>query len=231
VLFALGRERLRENEIAEAEALLREAWQRDPTLLSAPCTLARCLGLHAGRGDEALEILEGLSARPLGRQDSALVEVVRAEIYLELGRVALAREAADEALEYANPESYAERAACAALARVENLEGVELAEKTPEAALFSFKRAADLDPDWSAPLVNMGAAFVKLGRLTRARTCYEMALGIDPDNPTAHANLGRWFAKTGKREQALHCFQAALRLDPRDAGTLAALAHVRTRPK
>src|SRR5262245_30187722 len=84
VCVALGRERLRRGRVDEAEALLRGAWRADPTLLSAAASLARCLGVFAHRGAEALAVLDEAEARH-GRDAGLLV--VRSEVLLEERRV------------------------------------------------------------------------------------------------------------------------------------------------
>src|SRR5262245_46260920 len=58
VLFALGRERLREGRLEEAEPLLRGAWQKSPRLASAATALARCLGLGLGRLADAYQVID-----------------------------------------------------------------------------------------------------------------------------------------------------------------------------
>src|SRR5206468_838116 len=69
-------------------------------------------------------------------------------------------------------------------------EGLELVHAgRDEEALFAFKRASDLDAEWAAPMVNLGAAFARLGRAARARSAWERALVLDPDNAAARHNL------------------------------------------
>ena len=189
VCVALGRERLRQGRFADAEALLRAAWQADPSLVSAAASLARCLGVFMGRTADAHAILDAASVRH-GREPALLV--VRSEVLLEERRVGEAREAALAALAAADgPRPSAARAAAElALARVHNAEGLELAHAgRDDEALFAFKRAADLDGDWAAPVVNLGSAFARLGRAARARSAWERALVLDPDNAAARRNL------------------------------------------
>lgn len=193
VCVALGRERLRRGRIAEAEALLRAAWSADPSLISAAASLARCLGIFAHRGAEAHAVLDEADARH-GRDPGLLV--VRSEVFLEERRIAEARAAAQAALAAASSDGGAARPSAAraaaelALARVHNAEGLELAHAgRDDEALFAFKRASDLDADWAAPVVNLGATFARLGRLARARSAWERALVLDPDNAAARRNL------------------------------------------
>ena len=199
--FALGRERLRCGDLDQAEALLREAWRRDPSLLSAAAFLARCLGLERGDLESARAVLSEASAHH-GRV--APLCVVEAELFLEEKRADEARAAAEQALADETAGEGAREAARALLARVHNQEGIERASSgDAEAALFAFRRAAELDPEWSAPLCNLGAAFEIVGRAERAQSSYERALGVDPDNPTARFNLARLLRQRGQSGAAL----------------------------
>ena len=235
VCVALGRERLRRGRVEEAEALLRTAWTTDPSLVSAAASLARCLGVFAKRGAEALVILDDAEGRH-GRDPGLLV--VRSEVLLEERRVPEARVAAQAALaaaaskggERATRPNAATAAAELALARVHNAEGLELARAgRDDEALFAFKRAIDLDGDWAAPVVNLGAAFARLGRGARARSAWERALIIDPENAAARRNLADDRVQTATLlegeedlEGAARQLAAALAVDPGHA-----LAHAR----
>jgi tetratricopeptide (TPR) repeat protein len=209
VCFALGRERLRQGDLDQAEVLLRQAWLRDPSLISAAAFLARCLGVERRDFAAAHAVLDDAFARH-GR--AAPLAVVAAEVLLEEGRVDDARELAEEVLA-ASPEG-AREAARALLARVHNHEGLARAEAgEPEAALFAFRRAAALDEEWSAPICNLGAAFESIGRLERAKSAYQQALAIDPDSQVARFNLARLLHERGDPRGALAVLEGA----PRDA--------------
>ena len=199
--FALGRERLRSGDLDQAEALLAEAWRRDPSLLSAAAFLARCLGLERGDLESARAVL-AQAAAVHGRV--APLCVVEAELFLEENRADEARQAAEQAMADQSAGAGALEAARALLARVHNQEGIaRVSAGDPEAALFTFRRAAELDPEWSAPLCNLGATFEIIGRLERAQANYEKALAVDPDNATARFNLSRLLRQRGQLGAAL----------------------------
>jgi tetratricopeptide (TPR) repeat protein len=199
--FALGRERLRRGDLDQAEALLRQAWQRDPSLLSAAAFLARCLGLERGDVPAARAVLDEATMHH-GRV--APLAVVEAELFLEEGRGDEARASADRALADGEASDTAHDAARAVLARVHNQEGIDRATSgDAEAALFAFRRAAELDPDWSAPLCNLGAAFETIGRAERAQDSYERALALEPDSVTARFNLARLLRDRGQLSAAI----------------------------
>ncbi len=240
---ALGRERLRRGRLDEAERLLRAAWSADPTLVSAAASLARCLGIFGARAAEAHAVLDAAMERH-GRDAGLLV--IRSEIFLEERRVAEARTAAQTALETASattrsgasPRPSAARiAAELALARVHNAEGLELAGAgRDDEALFAFKRAADLDPDWASPVVNLGAAFARLGRTARARSAWERALVLEPDNLAARMNLADDRVRSaceledaGDRAGSERLLRGALAVDPAHASAHEALAALLTR--
>lgn len=225
VCFALGRERLRQGRIDEAESLLRDAVAGDPALLSAATALARCLGLHRSRFEEAHEVLDEAMHR---HGPSSLIDVVRAEILLDEGRMCEAREAAEQAIAAEDdPTSTTCEAARAALARIHNQDGIALAQGGAlEQALFSFKRAADLDPRWSSPRVNMGAAFASLGKRQPARAAFEAAAELDPGSALARFNLGLLSREEGDPRAACDHLEASLLIDPDLDAARAVLAEI-----
>ncbi len=210
VCYALGRERLRAGNVAEAERLLSCAWAGDRTLTSAAASLARCYAQHGDRFDQAYALLDDAATE--GRSLDML-HVVRAEVLTEHGRIEPARLEAQRGMELAKTEA-TRTAARAALARVYNSEGIELANaESYDQAVFCFKRAADNDPLWSSPHVNIGACFAKLARYTRARDAYQRAARIEPSNAVAHYNLGLLQRHMGDAEASRSAFAAAVDAD------------------
>jgi tetratricopeptide (TPR) repeat protein len=220
--FALGRERLRQERLDEAEALLGQAWSGG--LVAAAAALARCLAA-AGRRAEAHGVLEGALA---AHADEAGLLTVRAEILLDEDRIDEAHaalERAARALDKEERDAPATRRALATLsARCLNAAGIRhAAAGEEEAALFAFKRAFDLAPGWASPLVNMGAAFARLGRAARARASYERALVLDADNAVARYNLATLLAARGERARAEAELRRVLALDAAYPGAREAL--------
>lgn len=231
VCLALGTERLRAADAAGAEPLLRAAWEGAPELISAAATLARCLALYLCRPAEAAAVLDQATARH--GEVSALL-VVRAELSLEAGDAPGARAAAEAALDACAREeaggavrASARSAAATALARAYNLEGLERAGSGGHSeALFVFKRAADVDPTWSGPLVNIGVSLLALGRARAALAPLERALEREPDNPVAHLNHGIALHRVGRLAAARVALEQALVLDPHLDAAIVALAEV-----
>jgi Flp pilus assembly protein TadD len=211
VCFAFGRERLRRGDLVEAEALLAQAWKLDGSLMSAAAFLARCIGLDRREFARAHLVLAEAYARH-GR--AAPLCMVEAELLLEEGRTTEAQATADEVLAQDDAPDGARDAARALLSRVFNLEGLARAGRGEmEAALFAFRRAADLDPEWSAPVANLGAAFESIGRFDRARAAYERALAVEPDSATTRFNLARLLRERGEPRAALGLLERPARPD------------------
>jgi tetratricopeptide (TPR) repeat protein len=225
ICFALGRERLRRGRTGEAEELLAAAWSRDRSLVSAGATLARCVGIHLARMQDAHQILD--EAEAIHGREPAL-EITRAELLVHEGRHAEAETRAARALaasEHDEGRAATRLAAQAVLARVENARGLARVEEGDlEAALFAFKRAADRDPMWGAPHVNSGAAFAEMGRHGPARAAYRRAIEADPTNPLAHYNLGLLLLRDGQLHEARGAIERALTLDPDDEVIVRAFA-------
>ncbi|WP_428268657.1 tetratricopeptide repeat protein [Haliangium sp.] len=223
VCYALGRARLRAGAAGEAESLLRAAWQHDRTLVSAAGNLARCLGLHGDRFEAAHAVLDDAEEAhgPL-----ALLYVVRGELLLAEDRLSEAEEAGGEALRTAGTASEQE-AARSVLARAANREGILHADGGEhERALFSFRRAAHLDPEWAGPQVNQGVAFARLGMRGHALTAYTRALELDPQSALAYENRGRLRCESGQLDAAHDDLARALRIDPGSRGAAVTLAAV-----
>jgi superkiller protein 3 len=217
VCLALGREYLRRGQLGQAEPLLRRAWEGGPTPAAA-AALARLLGVGKGEAKAARAVL----AEALQRQlDHPLLLVVQGELDLEEEQFVAARDSFERARALgADPV-----AVRAGLARTYNAEGIACGdEAADDRAVFAFKRACDLDPSWSGPHVNLGVAFMRLGRRRRARTCYERAIAIEPDNPVAFFNLGNLLRDTGDLPGAVECYERVLDLSPEYPGVRVALA-------
>lgn len=226
VCYALGRERIRQGRPADGATLLRIAWNGDSTLISAGAALARCLAIHQGQFEQAHRVLDQAVTRHGGLP---LFDVIRSEILLEEGRTEEARGAAESALcrTAGEPDESTDAAARAALARVHNQEGIGLAARGDlDTALFSFKRAADYDPSWSSPHVNMGAAFVTLGKRQRARLAFESAVSTDDTNGLAHLNLAFLCRDDGQLDAARAHFELALEADPQLDAARAGLSEI-----
>jgi tetratricopeptide (TPR) repeat protein len=219
-LLALGRERARQGRYHEAEHLLRAALERQPASAAAAASLARVLGLHQGRREEAFQVVHAVL--PTCSEPGPL-HVIRGELLLEEGTFGAARAAFGQALD----DPLSGEAARVGMARTYNAEGIALSERLEyEPAVFSFKRAADLDPEWSGPHVNLGVVFGRMGKLGKAVEAYMDALHRDPQNPVALFNLGTAQKELGRHADAIRALEELLLLAPDYPHARAALANV-----
>ncbi len=214
ICAVFGRIKMMLGEVEDAEALLRRGWRKAPANRQAASDLACLLGTVLGRTKEALRVIEEATSVQ-GR--STGLEVLRAELLLDENCDAQARLAAQAALRCAKTTDDTQNAN-RAMARVVNQEGITVSEYGHyDRALFLFHQAAKLDPSWSCPHVNMGAAFAGLDKYIPAKRCYEKALLLDPHNPTAHYNLGLWLREHGDTTLAVSEFEQAVAGDPDNA--------------
>lgn len=220
VLLAAGRERMRQGRYDAAEPLLYRAVEALPESTAAAAALARLLGLHQGKPKEAYQVLHAALDRV---EEPAPLHVIRGELLLEEGAFADARAAFGQALD--DPTST--ESARIGLARTYNIEGISLSEQGQcEPALFAFKRAADLEPGWSGPYVNMGVVLSRLGKRGRAMDAYAAALERDPTNPVALFNLGTAQHESGLHGEAVRTYEELLMLAPDYPHVRGALANV-----
>jgi len=227
--YSLGRELMRQRRYMESEALLRKAMGKSPNLLPAAFCLARLVGLHLDRFDEALEILGSIAPAARREKQESVVALLKGE--LELRRPGGYKNAArlfGNVLEMGGLKS----AAMEGLARAYNVEGISLArEGKHHESLFVLKKSADLLPDWGAPRVNMGVVFQSLGKDESASREYQYALDVEPGSPTALYNLGKLAVKRGEFEEAAEYYRILMERHPYYPGVRAALVELARRRK
>ncbi|MEZ5332982.1 MAG: tetratricopeptide repeat protein [Thermoanaerobaculia bacterium] len=83
------------------------------------------------------------------------------------------------------------------------------------AAVASFERAAELDPDYAPVWVRLGEVCLELGRHEDAERSYRHALDLDETLAAAWEGLGRLASDRGDPAAAVQCFERALELQPR----------------
>lgn len=81
-------------------------------------------------------------------------------------------------------------------------------------ALQAYSEAADKDPSWDQPLINLGNVHATSGRWTEAEGAYRSALRRNPANPEAMNNLASVLASQRKTSEALEWSDRALDLAP-----------------
>ncbi len=85
-----------------------------------------------------------------------------------------------------------------------------------ESARVEYQTAVQLDPRYSAALVELGWTYYQLDDHTQAITQYSRALELAPDRAESHYDLGRIFYHDGQLENAAAELEAAIRLAPDD---------------
>jgi len=69
-------------------------------------------------------------------------------------------------------------------------------------------------PQLSAPRIDLGIAYHRIGNLDAAESSLLLALESNPDHPIAHNELGIVYRKTGRFAEARQSYQAALAVYP-----------------
>lgn len=82
-----------------------------------------------------------------------------------------------------------------------------------EDVLGSYEKAIELDPTFSAAMVNLGTLYFHVRNFQASADCYRKALEANPDYALAHFNLGNLYDERNDSVQAKFHYQAALRLD------------------
>lgn len=77
-----------------------------------------------------------------------------------------------------------------------------------------FSASLALVPGRLSPLVNLGAARLKLGRIEEALAVLDEALAQAPDSFDALGHKGAALAELGRHTEALQCFERSLQLQP-----------------
>jgi len=81
----------------------------------------------------------------------------------------------------------------------------------------AYEKAIELDPKFSAALVNLGTLYFHAHQFHASADCYHKALEANPDYALAHFNLGNLHDELNDFTQAIFHYQAALRLDAKYA--------------
>lgn len=80
-------------------------------------------------------------------------------------------------------------------------------------ALQAYAEAADKDPSWDQPLINLGNVHAARSRWSEAEDAYRKALRRNPANPEAMNNLAYILARQKRASEALEWSGTALALD------------------
>lgn len=213
-LQVLGLVRRRQNRLAEALALLREAWRQAPHLPHAASNLVSAL-TAAGLADEAVATAtQAIAAHP-----------GFAALPLNLGVALHGQKRLDEAAQ-----------AFATAARLQPdlfvahfYQGCVLEEAgQPQAAETPLRQAVALAPGNAAAHNHLGRVLHAQDRHAEARECFAAAAALAPDDSAILNNLGSALLRLDRPAEALAPLTRAQDQAPDDAGIQANLALLHT---
>lgn len=84
-------------------------------------------------------------------------------------------------------------------------------------------QAAQLDPQYSRPFVNLGTVYHREKRYEEALEWYEIAISVGKDNPNALANYGRVLMHLERMDESIAAYKKAVRIAPGRAAIRAGL--------
>lgn len=96
-------------------------------------------------------------------------------------------------------------------------------------AIQYYEAVLEKQPQRVEALSNLGAAYMKLGRLEEAIQQYRKALAVRPDMANVRFNLALAFYKADRIDEAAPEFEAVLKSDPKHAAATLLLADCRLR--
>ncbi len=199
--LSLAKKRHGKGQLAEAEALYREALRLDPENSEA-LHLLGALAIDVGRSQVAVELLHR----------AVTIAPANAEAWTDLGaalhgcgRFPEAITAHREAIRLA-PD----------LAKAWNqLGNARQASGDSEGAITAYQDAVRLDPTYPAPQINLGNALEAAYRLEEAATAHRTSTRLAPGDASIQLRLGNVLANIERLPEAVAAFQQTVRLDPR----------------
>lgn len=172
---------------------------------------ARLLVLN-NRAQDAID-----EARQILRADERNVgaKLAVAEAYRALGRLDLALYIVNDLINGSDP-NHPNNGPGANVSTVQHLRGLlqlEVERNVP-AAIISFRRAVELDPEFAEARNNLGVQFLLAGNYQEAIEQLQAATALSPAWSKAHLNLGDALRATGQYDRAMAEFQRAQQLEP-----------------
>ncbi len=151
--------------------------------------------------------------------DSPLLVRGYAEFYLETGRMKQGEKIVDD---------YVARHKDEANAYIVRAEFAARAAGPAEAEKY-YRKAAELDPKNSAPLMFLGDQYSRIGQWAAAATAYVQAIERAPANPIIKRRLADVYMLQNKLPEAKAVIDEVLRADPRDAAALVVAGRIASR--
>ncbi len=108
-----------------------------------------------------------------------------------------------------------EKARISGKVRAEYGSAVDLLEQGKhEQGIELLQRITEEAPELSAPRIDLGIAFHRIGDLESAETNLQKALELNPNHPIVHNELGIVYRKTGRFAEARSSYEKALAVYP-----------------
>lgn len=191
-----------QNQPAQALQLAQDAVTADAQNPAA--ALALSYAQQAGFDVEGA--LATLQAAVASRPDDALLRARLAELYLSVGKLGKALDAARQAAQK-NP----------GLARTQSVLGFSyLTQIRISQAKEAFARAIELDQADPLSRLGLGLALIRQGKLERGRGQIELAASLDPSNSLIRSYLGKAYFEEKRDSVAATELAMAKQLDPND---------------
>ncbi len=105
----------------------------------------------------------------------------------------------------------------------------ELREGGLNEAIVLFEKAAQLNSEYPPLYMRLGDAWLRLGRVDRARDAYLRSVELDADSAIGHRSVGQTLLSLGERAEAIKHLQRAAELAPDDGPVFGALAQAYAR--
>ncbi|HEY9907785.1 MAG TPA: tetratricopeptide repeat protein [Thermosynechococcaceae cyanobacterium] len=197
--IALGLERHRSGQVAQAEQIYRQILQQQPDSLDA-LNLLGALLYQQGQFEAAIELFERvLKLQPHADALNSLGVALKG-----CGRLQEAIDYYQQALALKPDHAEVLNNLGNALKETNDLDG----------AIAAYERAISLKPSYPEAHNNLGMALKERGEVERALTHYREALRLKPEYPEAHHSLGVALLREGDLAGAIAAYETALRLRP-----------------
>ena len=81
-------------------------------------------------------------------------------------------------------------------------------------AMESYKRAAEINPNFADPFVGLGAIYLESEQIEEAINYFKKAIEINPEQIAAHLNLGLTYEVNGQIDEAIATYEKIVKINP-----------------
>jgi tetratricopeptide (TPR) repeat protein len=205
-ILLLAELQIKTGEINPAILALKPLIQQYPKQVQAQLLLADAYRAQ-GNFDDAQGIYRQLE---ISNPKNAEVPLLMGTAYLQQKNNGAAHLAFTRALTLA-PDNFL---------TVQQLAGLDLAEKQYAAAMELVQPLVRKDPTQAGPLILEAQIFMSQGDAKSAEAVLLKAVNLQPDNEAAHMLLARLYMDTAQDEKALTELQTASKINPQDTSPL-----------